>query len=55
LRRGDLWRDRALSITAIVILALAISLDTTVFAVMNAPLFRGSPLVKRNDRVVHAG
>jgi hypothetical protein len=45
--------DRTFSTTAIVILDLAISLNTTVFAVMNAALFRGFPVVKRNDRVVY--
>jgi putative ABC transport system permease protein len=48
-----LQRDRAFTITAIVILALAIGLNTTLFAVMNTMLFRGFPLVKRNDRLVY--
>lgn len=48
-----LWRDRAFTITAIGTLALAIGLNATVFAVMNTMLFRGFPLVKRNDRLVY--
>ena len=34
-------------------LALAIGLNVTVFTVMDAMLFRGFPLVKRNDRLVY--
>lgn len=48
-----LWRDRAFTLTAIVTLALAIGLNVTVFAVMNTMLFRGFPLVQRNDRLVY--
>ncbi len=48
-----LRRDRAFTVTAIVTLALAIGLNVTVFAVMNTMLFRGFPLVKRNDRLVY--
>ena len=48
-----LWRDRAFTLTAIVTLALAIGLNVTVFAVMNTMLFRGYPLVQRNDRLVY--
>jgi putative ABC transport system permease protein len=48
-----LWRNRAFSLTAIVTLALAIGLNVTVFAVMNTMLFRGFPLVQRNDRLVY--
>jgi putative ABC transport system permease protein len=48
-----LRRDRAFALTAIVTLALAIGLNVTVFAVMNTMLFRGFPLVQRNDRLVY--
>ena len=48
-----LRRDRAFTLTAIVTLALAIGLNVTVFAVMNTMLFRGFPLVHRNDRLVY--
>lgn len=48
-----LRRDRAFTLTAITTLALAIGLNATVFAVMNTMLFRGFPLVKRNDRLVY--
>jgi hypothetical protein len=48
-----LRRDRAFTLTAIVTLALAVGLNVTVFAVMNTMLFRGFPLVQRNDRLVY--
>ncbi len=48
-----LRRDRAFTLTAIVTLALAIGLNVTVFEVMNTMLFRGFPLVERNDRLVY--
>jgi predicted permease len=48
-----LRRDRAFALTAIVTLALALGLNVTVFAVMNTMLFRGFPLVQRNDRLVY--
>jgi macrolide transport system ATP-binding/permease protein len=48
-----LRRDRAFTLTAIVTLTLAIGLNVTVFAVMNTMLFRGYPLVQRNDRLVY--
>ncbi len=48
-----LRHDRAFALTAIVTLALAIGLNVTVFAVMNTMLFRGFPLVQRNDRLVY--
>jgi putative ABC transport system permease protein len=48
-----LRRDRAFALTAIVTLAFAIGLNVTVFAVMNTMLFRGFPLVQRNDRLVY--
>ena len=48
-----LRRDRAFTLAAIATLALAIGLNVTVFAVMNTMLFRGFPLVQRNDRLVY--
>jgi hypothetical protein len=48
-----LCRDRAFTITAILILTLAIGLNVTTFAVMNTMLFRGFPLVKGNDRLLY--
>src|SRR6266478_6539690 len=48
-----LRRDWAFSLAAITILALAIGLNVTVFTVMDAMLFRGYPIVKRNDRLVY--
>jgi predicted permease len=48
-----LLRDRAFTLTAIAMLALAIGLNVTVFTIMQANLFRGIPLVTRNDRIVY--
>ncbi len=48
-----LRRDRTFSLAAIAMLALAIGLNVTVSTVMDAMLFRGFPLVKRNDRLVY--
>jgi putative ABC transport system permease protein len=48
-----LWRDRAFTLAAVVMLTLAIGLNVTVFTVTDAMLFRGYPLVKRNDRLVY--
>ena len=45
-------RDRASSLAAIVMLALAIGLNGTVFTIADAMLVRGFPLVKDNDRLV---
>ncbi len=44
-------RDRAFTLAAIAMLALAIGLTATVFTIMDATLFPGYPLVKRNDRL----
>src|SRR6476660_573840 len=41
------------SVAAIAMLALAIGLNATVFAIMNTMLFRGFPLVQRNDALVY--
>src|SRR5690348_4916233 len=48
-----LRRDQAFTFAVIATLALAIGLNVTVFTVMDAMLFRGYPLVKRNDRLVY--
>jgi putative ABC transport system permease protein len=48
-----LRRDRAFTLAAIAMLALAIGLNVTVFIVMDAMLFRGFPLVQGNDRLVY--
>ncbi|HUA18480.1 MAG TPA: ABC transporter permease [Bryobacteraceae bacterium] len=48
-----LRRDRAFTLGAIAMLALAIGLNVTVFTVMEAMLFRGFPLVKGNDRLLY--
>src|SRR5436305_1485216 len=48
-----LRRDRAFTLATIAMLALAIGLNATVFTVMDAMLFRGYPLVQRNDRLVY--
>jgi putative ABC transport system permease protein len=47
-----LRRDRAFAAAAIAMLALAIGLNVIVFTVVDAMLFRGFPLVKRNDQLV---
>jgi hypothetical protein len=48
-----LLRDRAFTLTAIAMLALAIGLNVTVFIIMQANLFRGIPGITRNDRIVY--
>ena len=48
-----LCRDKAFSLAAIAMLALAIGLNVTVFAIMNTMLFNGFPLVQRNDALVY--
>jgi putative ABC transport system permease protein len=48
-----LRRDRAFALAAVAMLALAIALNVTVFAIADAMLFRGYPLVARNDRLVY--
>src|SRR4051794_12028395 len=48
-----LLRDRRFTVATIAMLALAIGLNTTVFTIMDTMLFRGYPLVKRNDRLVY--
>ena len=55
LRHGirRLGRDRGFTLAAIAMLALAIGLNVTAFTVMQAMLFRGYPLVQRNDQLVY--
>ena len=47
-----LLRERGFAVAAIVMLTLAIALNTTIYTVMDAILFRGYPLVRGGDRVV---
>jgi putative ABC transport system permease protein len=47
-----LRRDRAFTLAALVMLTLAIGLNVTVFAIVDATLFRGFPHVKRNNRLL---
>ena len=48
------WRrNPGFTAVAVGTLALAIGLNVTVFAVMDTILFRGFPLVQRNDRLVY--
>ena len=49
----SLRRDRWFTFTAIVMLALATGLNVTAFALMDTMLFRGFPLVTRNDRLLY--
>ncbi len=48
-----LRRDWAFALTAVATLTLAIALNVTVFAVMDAMLFRGFPHVKANSGLVY--
>lgn len=48
-----LRRDRGYTTTALVMLTAALALNATVFTVMDAMLFRGFPLVSRNDRIAY--
>jgi predicted permease len=48
-----LLRDRAFTFTAVALLALAVGANVAAFAVMNTMLYRGFPLVERNDRLVY--
>src|SRR5690348_10142161 len=47
-----LRRDWRYSMVAVVMLALALGLNITVFTVMDAMLFRGLPHTTRSDRIV---
>ncbi len=49
----SLRRQPAFATAAIAMLALAIGLNVCVFTVVNAMLFRGFPLVRRNNRLVY--
>lgn len=53
---GQAWRsvrrDRGHALVTVSMLTVALALSTTVFAAMDAMLFRGFPLVERSDRVV---
>lgn len=53
LARRVLRRDRAYTLAAIAMLTMALSLNATVFTVMDAMLFRGFPVVTGNDRLVY--
>jgi len=48
-----LWRDPGFTVTAVVTLTVAIGLNVTVFAVMDAVLNRGFPLVEDDDRLLY--
>lgn len=48
-----LRRARAFTLSAIAVLAVAIGLNVTTFAVMHTMVFGGFPLVQRNDRLVY--
>src|SRR3984893_2056776 len=48
-----LCRDKVFSLAAIAMLALAIGLNVTAFAIMNTMLFSGFPLVQKNDALVY--
>jgi putative ABC transport system permease protein len=48
-----LRRDRLFAIVAIAMMACAIALNVAVFTVMDAMLFRGYPLVHRNERLLY--
>jgi putative ABC transport system permease protein len=62
----DLWRDLRLGVrmlardpgftaVAVTMLAVGIAVNATVFTVTNAVLFKGFPLVERNDRLRYIG
>jgi len=53
LARRGLCRDWRFSAVAIVMLALGLGLNITVFTVMDAMLFRGLPHTTRSDRIVY--
>ena len=48
-----LGRNRGFAAVAVLTLAIGISVNTVVFTVTNAVLFKGFPLVERNERLVY--
>lgn len=48
-----LRRDRTFALTAIGLLAIAITLNVAAFTVMDAMLFRGLPMASQSDRLVY--
>ncbi len=46
-------RDAGFTFTAIATLAISLGFNVTVFSVMDTMLFRGYPLVERNDRLLY--
>jgi hypothetical protein len=48
-----LRRDWAYTMPTVAMLALAIALNVTVFAIVTPMLFGGYPLVNRNDQIVY--
>jgi putative ABC transport system permease protein len=48
-----LRRDPGFTIAAMSMLAVTFALNTTVFTIMGAMLYRGFPLVQRNDRLLY--
>ncbi len=50
-----LTRDPGFTAVAVTMLALGIAVNATVFTVANAVLFKGFPLVERNDRLRYIG
>lgn len=49
----SLRRSPGFTLTAVLTLAIGIGVNTAVFTVMNAVLFKGFPLVRDNDRVLY--
>jgi putative ABC transport system permease protein len=49
----SLRRSPGFTLTAIAMLAIGIGLNAAVFTLMNTVLFKGFPLVKRNDRILY--
>ena len=48
-----LWKDRGVTIAAVLMLATAIALNGTMFTVVRAVLVRGFPQVVENSRLVY--
>lgn len=47
-----LWKSPGFTAAALLMLALGIGVNAAVFTVTNAVLFKGFPLVERNERVL---